>query len=235
MYPLVFKKYMFFDLNALIFGCIGATFFSMYHIFLSTAYRYSDVSSVYPITTSSPLFIAIWALIFLGEKLSFFGAVGITITILGGILLNKVKGEAFSISKGSIFAFLASFTYSFGALIDKWGVSGGNVILYTYFLCMFMTFYLSIFSYKYKPFRKSFLIAEGRNIALAGVIIFASFTSYRYGLTFMEVSYASALRQVNAVFALGISVLIFKESFSVNKLIGTLIIICGVVLIKLGM
>lgn len=235
LFPIFFREYMYFDRNAVIYGLIGGTFFTLYHLFLSTAYRYSDVSSIYPITTSSPFFILIWATLFLGEKLTFFGITGIIITVLGGITLNGTKGHRLRLTKGTVFALLAAFSYSFGALADKGGVGGGNMIFYTYCLCFFMTSYLAVYSIKHRPFRKEFVRAEKKYFITAGVIVFLSFTSYRYGLTFMEVSYAAALRQVNAVFALALGVFVFKEAFSLSKLTGTLVIVAGIILIRFGM
>lgn len=235
LFPVFFREHMYLDKTAVIYGLIGGTFFTLYHLFLSTAYRYSDVSSIYPITTSSPFFILIWATLFLGEKLTFYGVTGIIITVLGGIMLNGTKGSRLKPTKGTVFALLAAFSYSFGALADKGGVSGGNMIFYTYCLCFFMTAYLAVYSLRHRPFRKEFVKAEKKYFITAGVIVFLSFTSYRYGLTFMEVSYAAALRQVNAVFALVIGVMVFKEAFSLSKLTGTMIIVLGVILIRFGM
>ncbi|QAR33943.1 EamA family transporter [Geovibrio thiophilus] len=235
LFPVFFREYMYFDKGAVIYGLIGGTFFALYHLFISTAYRYSDVSSIYPITTSSPFFILIWATLFLGERLTFFGVSGIIFTVLGGIVLNGEKGSRIKPAKGTVFALLAAFSYSFGALADKGGVGGGNMIFYTYCLCFFMTSYLAVYSLRHRPFRKEFIMAEKKYFIIAGVIVFLSFTSYRYGLTFMEVSYAAALRQVNAVFALIIGVFVFKEAFSLSKLTGTLIIVIGIVLIRFGM
>ncbi len=116
-------------------------FFTGYHLAVSTSYRYADVSLVYPITTSSPFFILVWAVLFLKEELSFIGVAGIIVTIIGTILLNKVKGGegGLKLSKGVGYAFLAAFLYSFGALVDKKGVSqGGNFILYVYCMSFFL-------------------------------------------------------------------------------------------------
>lgn len=235
MYPIFFRDYMYLDSKALIYGAIGAIFFSLYHLALSTAYKHSDISSIYPITTSSPLFIIIWATIFMGERLSLLGLIGIAVTVFGGIVLNGINNIFNKPTKGMLFALLAAFAYSFGALADKAGVGTNNTIFYVYCLCFFMSLDLSIVGLRQKSFRLDFLKKEYKPIILAGFIVFLSFMTYRLGLTYMEVSYASALRQINSLFALAMGILIFKESLTANKLAGTFVIITGVILIRFGM
>jgi drug/metabolite transporter (DMT)-like permease len=226
---------MYFDSGALLYGFIGGTFFTLYHLFISTAYRYSDVSAIYPITTSAPFFILIWATLFLGERLTAAGVAGIFCTVGGALMLNKLKGERFRLTKGTVYALLGAFAYSFGALADKHGVGVKNMILYVYFLCFFMTSYLFIFSLKYSLFSRAYIRLEWKCFCTAGIVVFLSFTSYRYGLTMIELSYAAALRQINSVFALAMGVFFFREAFTFNKLAGTLVIVIGIILIKLGM
>lgn len=193
------------------------------------------MSLVYPITTSSPFFILIWAVLFLKEDLTIVGVSGIFVTIVGTIILNKVKGEGLRFSKGVLYAFLAAFLYSFGALVDKKGVSGGNFILYVYCMSFFMTSFLYLFSRRSGEIAFKNVKNDLKWVILAGVIVFASFTSYRYGLTMVELSYATALRQVNVLFGALFGLMLFGEKLTFNKLLGTIVIMTGVILIKIGM
>lgn len=235
LYLTVFRNYLYFDLATVVFAFFAALFFAGYHLAVSTSYRYADVSLVYPVTTSSPFFILIWALLFLKEDLTLTGVAGIVLIVLGTIVLNRVRGQGLTIGKGVLYAFLAAFLYSFGALLDKKGVNAGNFILYVYAMSFFMTSFLFLFSRKtgeltYKNIRNDLVW-----VIIAGVIVFASFTTYRYGLTMVELSYATALRQVNVLFGAVFGLMLFGEKLTVNKLLGTIMIMAGVVLIKIGM
>jgi drug/metabolite transporter (DMT)-like permease len=214
---------------------VAAVFFTAYHLAVSTSYRFADVSLVYPITTSSPLFILIWAVLFLHEDLTLIGVSGIFLTVSGTLIINRVKGEGFKLTKGVAFAVAAAFFYSIGALVDKKGVSQGNFILYVYSMSFFMTSFLFIFSRKSGELKFSKVKKEIWWVFFAGVIVFASFTTYRYGLTMVELSYATALRQVNVLFGAAMGLLFFKEKFTFYRLLGTIIIMSGVVLIRVGM
>jgi drug/metabolite transporter (DMT)-like permease len=125
--------------------------------------------------------------------------------------------------------------YSFGALVDKKGVSQGNFILYVYSMSFFMTLFLFLYSRRSGELTVSNIKKDLKWVFVAGVIVFASFTSYRYGLTMVELSYATALRQVNVMFGAVLGMTLFAEKMTVNKLLGTVIIMAGVVLIKIGM
>jgi len=235
LYPIFFSDYLYMDYQIVLSAFVAALFFTGYHLAVSTSYRYADVSLVYPITTSSPFFILVWAVLFLKEDLTFVGVFGIIVTILGTILLNKVKNEGFKLTKGVAYAFLAAFLYSFGALVDKKGVSQGNFILYVYCMSFFMTSFLYLFSRKSGEIKFSNVKKDLKLVIIGGVIVFASFTTYRYGLTMVELSYATALRQINVMFGAVLGMSLFGEKFTFNKLLGTFVIMIGVMLIKIGM
>jgi len=235
LYPLVFKEYMYFSAPVVLSSFVAALFFTAYHLSVSTSYRYADVSLVYPITTSSPLFILLWASVFLDEKLSVTGVAGILVTVCGALVINKVKGEGIRFGRGVLYAFAAAFFYSIGALVDKQGVSQGNFVLYVYCMSFFMTFFLLIFSLKNNVLSFSNVRSDLVWVIIAGVIVFASFTTYRYGLSMVELSYATALRQVNVLFGAFMGIIFFKEKFTFYRLLGTLVIMSGVVLIRIGM
>ncbi|TYB32945.1 MAG: EamA family transporter, partial [Flexistipes sinusarabici] len=50
--------------------------------------------------------------------------------------------------------------------------------------------------------------------------------------TFVQVSYATALRQVNALFGVLLGVLFLKEKFSYKRLAGSIVIVIGVLIIR---
>lgn len=234
IYLIFFRKYIYYDFNAIKWAFIAAVFFSFYHLSLSTSYRFADVSLVYPITTSSPFLVAFLAYIFLGEKITFSGFVGILIVICGVVFINITRLKGSFDSRGLFYALLAAFFYSLGAIVDKSGVGVQNFVLYVYALSFFMTSFLTVQSILSQ---RGHLEEFRRNVptmVISGVILFLSFLTYRYGLTFMKVSYASALRQVNALFGFFIAVYYLKERFSAKRMFGAILIFIGAILIKIN-
>lgn len=233
------KSEMSLDKVTIFYAAISAFFFALYQYLTAMAYRYADVSLVYPISTSSPLFIVIWAYLLLGEQISIVGFLGIVLILVGGYIINVTKGSAKGSFNGIIMALLAAFFYSFGALADKLGVGGVSPNLYIMYTVSFIAFYSLLINtligiktktllekVRYKP--------EWKIVIPFGIIMGASLATFRLGLVEVPVSYASALRQVSSLFGVLMGIIFLKEAYGWKRIIGSIIIISGVILIKLG-
>lgn len=231
-YPIFFKKYLFFELNAVLFGLFAGIFFSGYHLFLSFSYKTEDVSKVYPITTSSPLFVTILAIVILKERITLSGLIGILLVIIGILLLNLNSLRKFSFSKGVMYALAACLMYSFGAIIEKAGVGKGNIFLYIYSVTFFMTLFLFIYSKNSSSGHVLFFIKNLKTLIPASIVLFFSVVTYRFGLETINVSYATSIRQINALFGVILGWLILKEFEIRKRIIASIIIITGIFFIK---
>lgn len=232
VYIIFFREYLYYDPSAVAFAFFSALFFTGYHLFLSTSYRYADASMVYPVTTSSPVWVALWATIFLQEKITILGLLGIIITLIGVLIINSSKASAFKMDKGIIFAFISAFFYSVGAIVDKLGVGVDNFILYVYSLTFFMTLFMYLYSARRFTNHTEHFVMNIKYLISGSLILFLSFFVYRVGLILVQVSYATALRQVNALFGVLFGVLFLKEKFSYRRLVGSVIIFIGVMIIR---
>lgn len=234
-YPIFFKQYLKLDIRPIIYGLLAGVFFSAYHLFLSKSYKTEDVSKVYPITTSSPIFVTILAVLFLGEKISLLGFIGIITVIMGILILNMNTIGKISFSKGVIFAILSSIAYSFGAIIEKAGVGKGNIFLYIYSVTFFMTLFLFIYSKKHSKGHLKFASNNLHLLVPASAVLFLSVVTYRFGLEKINVSYATSIRQINALFGVIIGILLLNEPFEMKRVVGAITIILGIIFIKIGM
>ncbi|MCX8085195.1 MAG: DMT family transporter [Calditerrivibrio sp.] len=232
-YPLFFKRYLFFDRSSVLYGFVAGIFFSAYHLFLSKSYKTEDVSKVYPITTSSPIFVTVLAIVFLGERITILGFLGIFMVVTGILLLNINNIGRLVFSKGVIYAFFSSIFYSFGAIVEKAGVGKGNIFLYIYSVTFFMTFFLFIYSKNESKGHWQFMRENISLLLPASVVLFLSVVSYRFGLEKINVSYATSIRQINALFGLLIGIFLLKEPIMFNRIIGAFVIIVGIICIKL--
>lgn len=230
LYPQVIE----FDLKVMLTGLYAAVFFALYHLFVAKAYELADVSQVYPVTTSSPLFVTVWAAVFLHEQITLLGVTGIVITIAGCMVMNGASLGRAKLQSGVLFALLAAFAYSFGALFDKLGVNTGSSVMYTYWMNLFMTVFFVVHFYlrhRHEPVHKE----DSRWwIWLAGITIVASSLTYRFGIEDMPISYGVAIRQVSGLFGVIMGVVFFKEGYGKMRFVGTIIIIGGIMLLRLG-
>ena len=114
LYTIIFHPdALYYHQSTFIYALLSSFFFSLYQHFTAVSYKYADVSMVYPITTSSPLFIVIWAYFILDEKVSAFGVLGIILVLAGCYIMNitKRKGDKNGLY-GILIALLAAFLYS---------------------------------------------------------------------------------------------------------------------------
>lgn len=220
-------------------------FFFLYHLCLTDSYETEDVSLAYPLTTTGPLYIPLWAYIFLGEKLSLIGGFGILLVFFGAYTIQMKKLDLGGLveplrslkNTGILLALGAGFFYSIGAVVDKKGVSGYDVFTYTYYLDSALALFL-LCNHVVVRGRGSDILPELREnwpkIFLAGAILFGSFLSYRLGLRIARVSYAVSARQISTVFGVLLGIILFRESFGRIRVTGAVLITIGVILIRFG-
>ncbi len=223
---------------------IGATCFVLYHILNGRAYRTGDLSVVYPLTQTSIIYVPIWGMLLLNERLSVTGGCGIILVVLG---TYSVQLQRFSfmdmlrpfrnIRSQSVQASLAAgFIYSIGSIAEKTGVKNYSPLHFTYFLVISMLLLMSINMCrpKYHQLIKDELKENWHLILISGPVIMASFLSFRYGLNLAPVSYAVPVRQISVLMGVLIGIMFLRESFGRIRLISATIILSGIILIRLG-
>jgi len=100
---------------------------AVYYFLMYRTYRSADLSLAYPLLRISPIFITIWAVLLLGEKLSTCALVGIVATVIGCMMLPQKSLRAVRqllhvsnyIDRIYLVAVTASLATSGYVLIDK--------------------------------------------------------------------------------------------------------------------
>ena len=242
--PLLTEPFRLPDAHTLLMVSIGAACFVLYHLLNGRAYRGGDLSVVYPLCQTSMVYVPLWGVILLGERLSFAGVCGILLVIFGtySIQLQRLSfGEMVrpfrNLKSPSVRdALAAGFIYSIGSVAEKSGVRSYSPLYFTYILVMIMLFLMSF--NMLRPKYRAQIGAELREhwglIICSGPIMMASFLTFRYGLNLSPVSYAVPVRQVSIVIGVLIGILFLRESFGRIRLVSALFIMAGAVLIRLG-
>lgn len=216
-----------------------------YWLFYTKAYDGGDLSHVYPIIRSSPAFILIFAVIFLQEKVTVLGVIGIICVSIGIYILNvktlnlkQILDPVTSIFKDKHiqYAFLALFAVTIYSLVDKVAVSYINPVIYgfilTSFTCILFSIYL--FKAKTKPLIKNTLTANKKVIIINSFIAAISYPLILTALTISNVSYVAGFRQISVVFAVLLGGYVLKEKYKTNRIIASIIIFIGAVLISIA-
>lgn len=222
----------------------AAVCFVLYHWFTGKAYREGDLSMTYPLAQTSMLYVPIWGMLLLGEKLSLVGVSGILLIVVGAysiqlrrFSLSELMRPLQNLGNHSVqAALLAGFIYSVGAIVDKQGVSSYSAYHFTYTLVLFMLGYMSL--NLLRPCYRGRVLAEWRNsrklVLWSGPVMLASFLSFRYGLQLSPVSYAVPLRQVSLLVGVVIGIVFLGESFGRMRLASAGLILVGVIFIWHG-
>jgi uncharacterized membrane protein len=211
---------------------------TIYFLGLGKAYEKGDLSLVYPVARSSPVFVTLLAFLFLGEKISWIGLIGILVIFFGVYILH-LKGLTkqdltvpirYLKTESSRYTLLAALGTTFYSISDKLGVTTVDPLLYSFWLGFFVTGILTIatiYRRGIKPIQEE--IKEGVTmIALCGILMKGGYMMVLYAMSFAQVSYILSLRQVSVVLGAFMGVIFLGEEYGRIRIIGSIIIFIGV-------
>jgi drug/metabolite transporter (DMT)-like permease len=218
-------------------------FETVYFICLIEAYREGDLSLVYPISRSAPLFTQIWATLFIGEVLSGGGILGIAFVMIGLFVISLKGVPARSadsssrhfMSRSYLLALSAAVASSIYSVIDKVGVQILHPVFYLWLINLWMSLYAGV--YLLLRGTRSFLSVWRDSKKEILIIAFLQNVGYLLILMAMQmskVSYVVAFRQVGALFGAVMGIVLLKEGSWRSRIAGVLILTLGLALIGLS-
>jgi uncharacterized membrane protein len=210
---------------------------TVYFLGLGKAYESGDLSIVYPVARSSPVFVTIAAAIFLGEKLSLIGLLGILIIFIGVYVLHLkgltqddlVAPITYLMSGSSRYAVIAALGTTVYSITDKLGVTTVDPLLYSFWLGFSVTGMMIIVTLKRRglqAIRDEF--SSSFRITFAGLLMRGGYMMVLYAMSLAQVSYILALRQISVVLGALMGVVFLRESYGKVRIIGSLLILIGV-------
>ena len=217
---------------------------AVYFVALATAYRLADFSLVYPLARgTAPLLLALGSVVFLKEKLSPGGVLGLSLLILGLLVVGTTgtkrteriprtsqpswAGVAAALA---VAVLIALYTVIDGAAVRfvPPGPYNGLVLGLT---AMFLTPFILV------RYDRRTLLAEWRRhgwrIVAVGALLLLSYGLVLYAYTFARVAYAGAVREVSVVFA-ALAGWWLGEPMGRLRLLGAVLICAGIGLIALA-
>lgn len=227
----------------LVSGLIEALYFST----LTRAYSLGDLSQVYPLARgSAPLFVLLWALIFLGERPTPIGVGGIFVVVIGLYLVNLPSITAWNQpllglrSPAARWALLTGLLISIYSSIDKVGMRYVDPLPYLY-LFLVVT-WIALSAQWLNPQRRSALRAEvqidrRRVLLTAGAVAVLGSSAYALVLAAMRlspVSYVSPVRELSVVIGAWIGVKFMGEPGGRLRIGAAAMVATGIVVIALG-
>ncbi len=223
---------------------VAATIAFCNYFFLSGAYKYGDLSFVYPVSRSSVIFLPVLAFYFIGERIDEIGGVAISLILIGTFVMHmksldrngfRTVFKNFN-NKGSIYALLAALSMAGYTLWDKIAITQMEPFLYFYLY----TFIVAILynGFVFTKYSVADIRAEWR-LNRSRVIQVGFFNSFTYiiiltALTMSKATYVGGLRQLSVVIGVFLGYKLLGETLSAPKMAGIAISIIGGSLIYLA-
>ena len=219
------------------------------HVFyfnlLARGYSQGDLSLVYPVARGmGPMLVPVLAVIFLNETVEPLAIAGIA-AIIGGIYTISWWGNFHQVlrspllffrSAGMRYAVLTGLTIAAYSIVDKEGVGHVQPLLYMYFLGTGTAVMLAPYILAQKG--AAAVMAEWRAnafpITVAGLLTFAAYGLALTAFSLSRVSYVSPAREVGIVIGVMMGVFLLKEPFGEGKLLGSGLIVGGLVMVALS-
>jgi drug/metabolite transporter (DMT)-like permease len=220
---------------------------AVYFITLTRAYSLGDLSQVYPLARgSAPLFVLLWALIFLGERPTPLGVGGIVIVVTGLYLVNlpmlsdwKRPLLGFR-SPAARWALVTGLLISIYSAIDKVGMRYVDPLPYLY-LFLVVT-WLALSAQWFSPDRRSALRAEWRvdkrrlawSAAAVALLGGGAYALVLAALRLSPVSYVSPVRELSVVVGAWLGVRFMNEPGGRLRIFAAALVALGIGVIALG-
>jgi drug/metabolite transporter (DMT)-like permease len=189
-----------------------------------------------------PMYSSLFAIVLLGERVIIENFIGIILIIIGVIIIERGMSKSktsskISIRKGLIFPFLASLTMAFSFIPRKHGLTIYNEPLLAaaigFLSSSFFYFILSKFSLS--NLQSVFSKKDVKLFWKAGVFMSLGSITTLFALSIERVSLVTPIMQTEPLFVLFFAYLFLKEleQRSPKLIMGTIIIIIGVILVSL--
>ena len=214
---------------------ISAFMHSGYKFMLARAYRFGDISRVYPLARgAAPVLVLIISMMFQLEQLNAHDALSVLIISIGILLLAQdalVRAENWRLLP---FALLSALFTALYTLIDGMGARLTEQAI-SYVAMVFVLDILLFAPLVYLIYgRQAFVFSKNDAIKGSGAAFFSLF-SYLvvvWAMTFAPMAQVSAVRETSVLIAMLLGALFFKDKINQNKLFAGLIIVFGLIFMR---
>lgn len=213
-----------------------------YQMSMIRALHRGDLSLVFPVMRGlAPLLVAIGAFIFLRESLSPVSIVGLLIATIAvisfGFLQGAKSSSAQSVSRTALFwAGMTALGIMAYNVADARGVRMAEEPL-TFVIWLFMLDWVGVLAVAVYA-RKDRLFDAMRPVirfgVMGGVLSVVSYGAALFALNLIEAARVTAIRETAVVFGALLGWLILKEGIGPRRIIASVVLVLGLVLMQIG-
>lgn len=217
---------------------------ALYAFSLARAYDKGDLSLVYPIARSAPVFVLLWSTLVWREPMSSIGVGGIMLIVVGAYV---VQARGFSLralsepiratlrDRSLRIAWVTAILVATYLLIDDRGVALVDPVLYLFAYgvvgCVALSPVILIS-------RRSRLVQEWRPrwwlVLLAAAMSTGGYLLALFALRMAHVGYVAGVRQLSILFGVLLGWRLLKEPYGRIRLSGAALMVAGMLLIGFG-
>lgn len=205
------------------------------------AIKISPISLSVPFLSFTPAIMILTGYFILGEKINFWGGMGIIFILLGGYVLYYRKTQtgflapfsAFVHEKGSWFMFIVAVLFAFAAVIGKKAMLHSSPLFFAFFF--FLVFNITVLAglvVSCKPDWHTIMKSSLKGIWL-GLLLMIHISFHAMAISISTAVYMVAVKRSSILFSVLLGWLILKESDIHYRGIGTLLMFAGMLFITL--
>ncbi len=209
-----------------------------YYLFLLQAYRFGDLSQVYPLARGvSPLVVAVLSIVFAAETLNAGQLAGVlVVSVSVASLAWNGRWSQRDEMKSILFAVATGFMIGGYTLTDGTGVRlSGNALAYIVWL----------FALDWIPFAVIAVILrrrslgqgvrdEWRSSTLGGILALAAYGLVIWALSLGAMAPVAALRETSVVIAAVLGTVFLGEPFGFRRVVAAMGVTAGVIILRLA-
>lgn len=213
---------------------------ALYFVTLSYAYHDNEFSLIYPIARgAAPAFLTLWSFLFLHERPSAGGLVGLGLIISGLLIIGISTLARANVTRlhfrGVAVAVFLAMLISIYSAIDGAAVKNGHAIAYV--MTMFTLVPVPITPFIVRQYGWSRLWQEfreqGFRLLLTGVLGVVAYMLAVLAYSLAPLSYSGAIREISVVFGALAGWWFLKEKMGGMRVLGAVVIFTGVLVIAI--
>jgi len=209
-----------------------------YFAALIESYRTGDLGQVYPIARgAAPLMTVGASALFVGERLSASGVIGIAVLAAGVLLLSARGGRALThIDRRAVgFAFATALTICAYSVVDGVGARASrNPQAYVLLLMIGNALMLAPYAlWRDRPGVAAAIRRFWSRGLAGGALQTLSYGIAVWAMTLAPIAIVASLRETSVLFGAALAVIVLKEPLRLARIGAALLILCGLVLIRL--
>ncbi len=208
-------------------------------ILYTKALKVSPISLTMPFLALTPLFLIVMSFFILGERVTLKGGIGIFLMAIGSYALNlhKIRQtilepvKAIFREKGCVLMITVAFIFSITSSLGKMAIENSSPIFFGSFYFILVTFFFTPIAMGKNKGKISIAKKEIIPLIPVGITYSMMILFHMLAMSLSNVAYMISIKRTSLLFSILYGHFLFKEEKIAEKVLGSIIMFLGFVLI----